>query len=143
VILRSNGSLGTRETPQRSKGQKGQRKEKKKNHFKGIDKPLHVSYVSRDSSVSTVTRLGAGRQEFDYAQGKGLFLLVPRPVLWPIQLVRRGGLSPGVKLPGREADHSPPSSTKVKNVWRRTSTLQYIFMAWCLAKHRDNFAFTF
>jgi hypothetical protein len=25
-----------------------------------------------------------------------------------------GGLSPGVKWPGREADHSPPSSAEVK-----------------------------
>jgi hypothetical protein len=24
-----------------------------------------------------------------------------------------------------------------------TSTPQYVFMAWCLGKHRDNFAFTF
>jgi hypothetical protein len=27
-----------------------------------------------------------------------------------------GALSLGVKRPGREADHSPPSSAKVKNV---------------------------
>jgi hypothetical protein len=26
-----------------------------------------------------------------------------------------GGLSPGLKRPGREADHSPPSSAEVKN----------------------------
>jgi len=34
----------------------------------------------------------------------------------PIQWVR------GVKRPGREADHSPPSTAKLKNVWRYTST---------------------
>jgi len=28
----------------------------------------------------------------------------------------------GVKLPGREADHSLPSSAEVKNAWRYTST---------------------
>jgi hypothetical protein len=27
----------------------------------------------------------------------------------------RGALSPGVKRPGREADHSPPSNAEVKN----------------------------
>jgi hypothetical protein len=27
-----------------------------------------------------------------------------------------GGYYPGVKRPGREADHSPPSSAEVKNV---------------------------
>jgi hypothetical protein len=47
----------------------------------------------------------------------------------------------GVKRPGREADHSPPSSVEVKNAWSYTSTPQYIFMAWCLVKHRDNFTF--
>jgi len=28
----------------------------------------------------------------------------------------------GIKRPGREADHSPPSSAEVKNAWRYTST---------------------
>jgi len=37
--------------------------------------------------------------------------------------------TPGVKWLGHEADHSPPSSTKVKNVWSYTYTPQYIFMA--------------
>jgi hypothetical protein len=26
-------------------------------------------------------------------------------------------ISPGVKWPGREAEHSPPSSAEVRNVW--------------------------
>jgi hypothetical protein len=50
---------------------------------------------------------------------------------------------PGVKLPGHEADHSPPSSAEVKNAWSYTSTHQYVFMAWCLVTHRDNFIFYF
>jgi hypothetical protein len=33
-----------------------------------------------------------------------------------------GTLSPGVKWPGREADHSPPTSAKVKKIWICTST---------------------
>jgi hypothetical protein len=49
---------------------------------------------------------------------------------------------PGVKRPRRDADHSPPSSAAVKNVWSYTSTPQYVFMAWCLVKHRDSFTFT-
>jgi hypothetical protein len=32
-----------------------------------------------------------------------------------------GALSLGVKPPGREADHSPPSNAEVKNVWSYTS----------------------
>jgi hypothetical protein len=53
------------------------------------------------------------------------------------------GSFPGLKRPGREADHSPPSSAEVKNAWSYTSTPLYVFMAWCLVKHRDNFIFTF
>jgi hypothetical protein len=52
-------------------------------------------------------------------------------------------LSLGIKQPGREADHSPPSSAEVKHAWSYTSTLQYAFKAWCLVKHRDNFTFIF
>jgi len=33
------------------------------------------------------------------------------------------------------------SSAEVKNAWSYTSTPQYSFMAWCLAKHRDNLTF--
>jgi hypothetical protein len=33
-----------------------------------------------------------------------------------------GALFLGVKRPGREADHSPPSSAEVKNGWSYTST---------------------
>jgi hypothetical protein len=58
----------------------------------------------------------------------------------PIQWVP-GALPLGVKRPGRETDHSPPSSAEVKNEWSYTSTPQYAFMTWCLVKHRDNFTF--
>jgi hypothetical protein len=36
---------------------------------------------------------------------------------------------PGVTRPGREADHSPPASAEVKQMWIYTSTLPYAFMA--------------
>jgi hypothetical protein len=52
-----------------------------------------------------------------------------------------GALSLDLKRPGREADHSPPSSAEFENAWSYTSTPQYVFMAWCLVKHRDNFIF--
>jgi hypothetical protein len=39
---------------------------------------------------------------------------------------------------GREAYHSPPPSTEVKNAWSYTSTPPYVFV-----KHRYNFTFTF
>jgi hypothetical protein len=46
----------------------------------------------------------------------------------PIQWVP-GVLSPGVKQPGREANHSPPASAEVKKMWIYTSTPPYAFMA--------------
>jgi hypothetical protein len=55
-----------------------------------------------------------------------------------------GALSLAVKRPGREADHSPPSSAEVKNAWSYTSTPPNMSSgrgAWL--KHRDNFTFTF
>jgi len=33
-----------------------------------------------------------------------------------------GGFTPGAKRQGREADHSPPPNSKVKNAWSYTST---------------------
>jgi hypothetical protein len=52
----------------------------------------------------------------------------------PIQWVP-GGLSLRVKRPGRETDHSPPSSAEVKNAWSYTSTPIRLIVR-CLVKHR-------
>jgi hypothetical protein len=49
----------------------------------------------------------------------------------PIQWVP-GDLSPELKQPGRETDHSPPTIAQVKKTWTYTSTPPYVFMAWCL-----------
>jgi hypothetical protein len=38
-------------------------------------------------------------------------------------------LSLGIKQPGREADHSLPSSVEVKKQWGYNSTNLYVFMA--------------
>jgi hypothetical protein len=67
-----------------------------------------------------------------------VFRTALEPTHPPIQLVS-GALSLGVKRPGRATDHSPPSSAEVKNAWNYAFTPQYVFMAWCLVKHRDNF----
>jgi hypothetical protein len=71
-----------------------------------------------------------------------LFSTSSRPALGttqpPIQWVP-GALSPGVKRPAAEADHSPQTSAKVKKTWIYTSTPPYVFIAQCLVKHRDNF----
>jgi hypothetical protein len=53
------------------------------------------------------------------------------PTQPPIQWVS-GALSPQVNRPGREANHSPPTSAKIKETWIYTSTPSYVFMAYCL-----------
>jgi len=50
-----------------------------------------------------------------------------------------GVLSLEIKRPGREADRSPTFSAGVKTACSYTSTNSYVFMAWCLVKHRDSF----
>jgi hypothetical protein len=89
------------------------------------DPPLQIQ-ICWGSSVSIVTRLRNGRPAFDSRQGQGFsfFATASRPALGPtqtlIQWVPRA-ISPGVKRPGREGDHSFPSSAEVKNAWSYTS----------------------
>jgi hypothetical protein len=45
-------------------------------------------------------------------------------------------ISPEVRRPDFEADHSPPRTAEVKNAWSVTPTPLYIFMAWYLIKQR-------
>jgi hypothetical protein len=47
----------------------------------------------------------------------------------PNLLMGTGSSFPGVKRPGRETDHSPPTSAEVKKMWIYTSTPPYAFMA--------------
>jgi hypothetical protein len=51
-----------------------------------------------------------------------------------------GDSFPGVKRPGREPDHSPPSSAEVRNVWSYTSTPQ-VRIHGVELRHRDSFTF--
>jgi hypothetical protein len=48
-----------------------------------------------------------------------------------------GALSPVVKGPGREADHSPPISAEVKNTW----ILSSIRLHDVVLKYRDHFTY--
>jgi len=43
-----------------------------------------------------------------------------------------------VKQPRLEADHLPPSTVEF-NAWSYTSIPQYVFLAWCLIRHRISF----
>jgi len=82
---------------------------------------------SRDSSVSIVTRLQAGRPGFDIRQGAGNFSLRHRvqtasgahTASYPMDT---GFSFPAIKWRGRKSDHSPPSNAEVMNEWSYTST---------------------
>jgi hypothetical protein len=98
------------------------------------ESPLHVrvvwfnfstSWKGRGSSVGIATDYGLdGRGSAGFHSRRGLkiflFATASRPALGPIQSPRRW--VPVVKQPGREADHSPPSSAEVKKAWSYTST---------------------
>ena len=75
--------------------------------FKNV-KYLIFLTVGRDNSVGIATHCGLN--------GPGIFPHPPRPSLGPTQPPIRWvpGLSRGVKWPGRDVDHPPPSSAEVK-----------------------------
>jgi hypothetical protein len=116
--------------------------------------PLHIVPACFSQIRSNVyyprwaTGWTIGVLRFDSRRGLGIFLFTTAsrtalgPTQPPIQWIP-GALSLGIKRPGREADHSPPSSAEVKNAWSYTSTPRNVFMAWCLVKHRGKFTFTY
>jgi hypothetical protein len=68
-----------------------------------------------------------------FSAGAGIFFFfttASRPALQPTQRPIKTvpvAFPPGIKRPGREANHSPPSSAEVKNAWNYTSTPKYVF----------------
>jgi hypothetical protein len=61
----------------------------------------------------------AGQLRYDSQQGQVIFLFATTS-RWYLETTHSaywGAIFPGVKEPGCEADHSPPSDTKVKNAW--------------------------
>jgi hypothetical protein len=94
-----------------------------------VHKMLGNSWVAEQVLACQETR-------FHGTRGKiFVFCTSPRPALGPTQPPVQwvpGALSSRVNLPGREADHSPPTSAEVKNTWIYTSTPSRVFMAWRL-----------
>jgi hypothetical protein len=87
---------------------------------------LSNSKISRDISVNGLDRREIGVRFSARARDTAYELAVG-----PLHLVP-GAVSPGIKRPRREADHSTSSSADVKNTWIYTSTPPYVFTAWCL-----------
>jgi hypothetical protein len=70
--------------------------------------------------------------EFESDRVKNILFFTFRPALGSTQSSIQwvlGALSSGVKGPGREAGHLPPTSGEVKKMWIYTSTPPYTFMA--------------
>jgi hypothetical protein len=61
-----------------------------------------------------------------------------QPASYPMGI---GDSFPGVKWPGHEIDHSPPSTADAKNAQTILPLPQYIFIVQCFVKHMDNFTF--
>jgi hypothetical protein len=91
---------------------------------------LRYKCIVAQLNYTTDIRLYRGRNwttRFRFPASVGIFpfATASRPTLAPTQPPIQwilGALSPRVKPPGREADHSPTSSAKVKNAWSCTST---------------------
>jgi hypothetical protein len=86
----------------------------------------------RDSSVGIETRLPSGHPR-NCGSNPGTCKIslssetsgqVLKPIHAPIQRVT------GIKRPGREAEHSPPSQADDKNEWKCASIPIYAFIAW-------------
>jgi hypothetical protein len=71
--------------------------------------------VDRDSSVGIATGYGLDGPGIESRWGARFFAHVQTdPGAHPAYCTRGTGSFPGVKRPGRDADHPPPSGTEVK-----------------------------
>jgi hypothetical protein len=86
-----------------------------------------AEYFDRYLCFGRSLRAGWPRGQSSSPSGVKIFLFsrssspLLRSTQPPIQWVP-GALSPGVKRPGREVEHSPPSSAEIKRMWIYTST---------------------
>jgi hypothetical protein len=87
--------------------------------------------LSRDSVVGIATGYGVDDRGVGVRLESRIFSTSSRPAPGstqpPIQRVP-GALSPAVKRPGREADHSSPANIEVKKICGYTSTPSYASM---------------
>jgi len=109
--------------------------------------PLNLNFYmfysrwNRVSVVGTETMRWLGRSGWRIAADAWdlLFSKTPTPAPTPTQphIQRAPGSFPGVKWPGSQIDHSPPSSVKVKN-WRSYTSDPSI---WLHGVDREDFTF--
>jgi hypothetical protein len=117
--------------------------------FSKISVTSKMKWIEESSDGSVGIALGYGLDDrgsrVRFLAGAGNFSLHHRiqngsgPTQPPIQWVPVA-LSLGLKRPGREADHSPPSSAEVKNAWSYPLPNTPSWRGAQL-KHRDNFIY--
>jgi hypothetical protein len=91
----------------------------------------HSGFQNIECYRSLPYLLWAGRprgRNSNPSTAKNFLNSVWRPTESPIHC-SPGSLSPGLRRPGYEADHSPPTSAEVKKTFISTSTPTYAFMA--------------
>jgi hypothetical protein len=81
---------------------------------------IEICWTREGAGIAKSVERRAGRPGFRFParERKFLFFTVFRPVLGPTQPPIQwvpGALSPGAKRPGREPDHSPPTSAEINN----------------------------
>jgi hypothetical protein len=92
---------------------------------------LYITIIGHTAQIGLAGRLRSwssspgGSKNFHFSMSSRLTRRSTQP---PIQCVT-GALSPEVKRPGRDADHSPPTSAEVKKTWIYSSIPPYAFMA--------------
>ena len=83
--------------------------------------PLSIRFIAGTLTYSIVTDTGSRVRGSNTARGKRIFSSPNRPHRpWgPPSLLfhGHGGTFMGIKRPKRDVDHSPPSSSEVKNEW--------------------------
>jgi hypothetical protein len=82
----------------------------------------HVGLTVKSKVGAAIARSSSpgGGKNFHFSMSSGPALgSTQLPIQW----------TPGVKLPGHEADHSPPTSAEVKQMWIYIYTPPYVFMA--------------
>jgi hypothetical protein len=100
-------------------------------------------FLSEHYKYGALTGLQAGWPGFDPSKAVFLSTTTSRLALGPTQPPIQWGVhSLGVKQPGCETDHSPPSCAKVKNVWSYISPPLPHTSAWHGAKLRTTDHFT-
>jgi hypothetical protein len=97
--------------------------------------PFTACVRSQNSVVGTATGYGLDVRGVGVRVPVGSRIFsspcLPDRLSGPPSLLSKGyrGLSPELKRPGREADHSPPNNAEVKKMWIYTSTPPYFFMS--------------